>query len=132
MKHAPVLAVAALCLLLSLLAALGPGCAAGARRRQPIMTPMTIASAPVRNGQQVFMHHCNKCHPGGEAGLGPAINNKPVPGSVIRVQVRTGGGMMPEFGPDHISEADLNDIVAYLDALRTHLDKAQEAAPPRS
>jgi mono/diheme cytochrome c family protein len=69
-------------------------------------------------GEVVFMQHCHSCHPGGEAGLGPALNNKPLPGFLIRLQVRQGIGAMPRFSEDVISGTELDDLVAYMMALR--------------
>ena len=63
------------------------------------------------------MRHCHQCHPKGEAGLAPAINGKPLPNWLIRLQVRSGLGSMPEFGENDISPAELDDLLAYLDAL---------------
>lgn len=68
----------------------------------------------------MFMTHCNPCHPGGEAGLGPAINNKPLPGFLIKFQVRRGLGAMPSFSEHHIKDQELNDLIAYIKALRRH------------
>ena len=64
------------------------------------------------------MAKCNKCHPGGEAGLGPALNNKPLPDFLVRYQTRSGAGAMPPFDPDELSDKDLADVTAYLKALR--------------
>jgi mono/diheme cytochrome c family protein len=69
-------------------------------------------------GERVFMAQCQQCHPGGAAGLGPAINNKPLPAFLIRYQVRRGLGAMPEFDEAVISDADLDALVAYLQELR--------------
>ena len=91
-----------------------------ARRSEPIAGPMLLASPDIANGQQVFMTHCHQCHPRGEAGLGPALSNKPLPAFVIRTQVRHGYGAMPAFYRDEISEADLDSLIAYLKALRHH------------
>ncbi|MDC4226474.1 MAG: cytochrome c [Candidatus Manganitrophus sp.] len=57
--------------------------------------------------------------PEGEAGLGPALNNKPLPGWMIRFQVRHGLGAMPAFSEKEISDRELDDLViAYLKAFR--------------
>ncbi len=48
-------------------------------------------------GEQVFLSNCNGCHPGGGAGIGPARNNRPIPESLVRSQVRNGRGIMPAF-----------------------------------
>ena len=66
------------------------------------------------------MRHCHECHPKGEGGLAPSINDKPLPGFLIRLQVRRGLGAMPEFGPHRISDAELEDLIAYLRELRRH------------
>jgi mono/diheme cytochrome c family protein len=107
--------VASLALLLFVVA----GCSS-ARRGEPIAGLMELPSASLRNGQQVFMLHCHSCHPGGEAGLGPALNDKPLPGFMIRLQVRRGMGAMPAFPEEIISREELDDLVAYLRELRRH------------
>ncbi len=66
------------------------------------------------------MKQCSQCHPGGEAGLGPAINNKPLPGFLINLQVRQGFGAMPAFSKGRVTDDELADVIAYLKALRRH------------
>jgi mono/diheme cytochrome c family protein len=97
---------------LALLAACG-----SARRGEPVAGPLALGPAAAR-GEKVFLVHCDKCHPGGEAGLGFALNNKPLPGVLIRKQVRWGLGAMPSFPAERISEGQLDDLVAYIKALR--------------
>jgi len=70
----------------------------------------------VLNGEMVFMAHCHKCHPGGEGGLGPAINSNPAPQFVKRFQMRHGLGVMPSLKKNEISKKDLHDISKYLRA----------------
>lgn len=89
-----------------------------ARRGQPFEPPLVLDEQQAR-GQRVFMLQCNQCHPEGEGGLGPALNNKPLPGPAIRLQVRQGIGEMPAFGEDVISDADLDALSAYLLELQT-------------
>lgn len=100
--------------ILMILAAL-PACTA---RRGAPFGPVELASEQARRGEEVFMRHCHQCHPGGEAGLGPAINNKPLPGFMIRMQVRRGMGVMPSFSGEMIPAGDLDALVAYLKELR--------------
>ena len=100
---------------LSLVATLGCG---SARRDEPTASPIFISSPVVARGEEVFMHRCNQCHPRGEAGLGPALNNKPLPGFMIKFQVRHGFGAMPAFSDKELSDSDLNNVVAYLKVLR--------------
>jgi mono/diheme cytochrome c family protein len=94
------------------------GCGS-ARRGEPIVGPLEITRAQ-EQGRVVFARHCHKCHVGGEAGLGPAINDKPLPAFLMRFQVRNGLGVMPAFAKDRISEAELDQLIAYLKALRRH------------
>ena len=74
------------------------------------------ATESIAHGEKVFMTYCNKCHPSGEAGLGPAINSNPAPQFIKRFQVRHGLGVMPSFKKDEISKEDLRGISAYLRA----------------
>jgi mono/diheme cytochrome c family protein len=104
-------AVFLLALLLSL-----PAC--GTARRGEPYGEMHLTSEASRRGEEVFMHYCQACHPGGEAGLGPAINNKPLPGFLIRMQVRRGFGAMPPFPREILPDHDLDAVVAYLRDLR--------------
>jgi mono/diheme cytochrome c family protein len=64
------------------------------------------------------MRECNQCHPAGAAGLGPAINNKPLPGVAMRTQIRLGAGAMPAFKDDALKDAEVDAIVAYLNKLQ--------------
>lgn len=93
------------------------GCGS-ARRDEPTAPPVFLPSRPTVLGEEVFMHRCNQCHPRGEAGLGPALNNKPLPGFMIKFQVRHGFGAMPAFSEKELSDFDLNNVVAYLKTLR--------------
>jgi mono/diheme cytochrome c family protein len=104
--HAAVLAVCLIAL----------ACGA-ARRREPLATPVALDQRAER-GRAVFMANCHQCHPGGEAGLGPALNDKPFPEFLKKFQVRHGLGTMPSFSEQKISNEQLDDLMAYLDALR--------------
>lgn len=93
---------------------------ASSRRDEPFAGPLPLDSPQLVSGRQVFMRNCYQCHPGGSAGLGPAINNKPLPGFLIRTQVRKGLGAMPAFDEQTIPNPDLDNLVAYLKTLRQH------------
>lgn len=95
------------------------GCGS-ARRGAPVQAPFRPADAQVEQGQRVFMRYCNSCHPGGEAGVGLAINDKPLPAWLIRFQVRHGLGVMPSFSEDVISDEELRALSRYLVDLRRH------------
>ena len=92
------------------------GCGS-ARRSEPVAGPAQLAGEAVR-GHVLFMRHCHECHPGGAAGLGPALNNKPLPAVAIKTQIRQGFGAMPAFSDEQIDDQDVSSIVAYLGALR--------------
>jgi mono/diheme cytochrome c family protein len=109
--------------LIGVVALFNGGC--GAERKQEIAPQKIEGNSELSRGQRVFMHACNQCHPGGAAGLGPAINNKPLPGAMIKLQVRKGLGAMPHFSQDHINDADLDAIVKYLQARRQQPALAQ-------
>lgn len=90
------------------------------RRSVPIKGPLENTGEKIVMGRKVFMEYCQQCHPHGEAGLGLAINNKPLPGFMIRFQVRNGLGVMPGFDDSVISDEELGQLVAYLKALRNN------------
>lgn len=50
--------------------------------------------------------------------LGPAINDKPLPGFLMKTQVRVGMGAMPSFHRNQINGQDLDDLIRFLKALR--------------
>lgn len=113
-RHAiPVLSILAVACLVIM------GCSS--RNTEPIKGKAFDAkNANVVNGEKVFMMHCHKCHPHGEAGLGPAITSNPAPQFIKRFQVRHGLGVMPSFTDSEISDKDLKDISSYLRALKSY------------
>jgi mono/diheme cytochrome c family protein len=120
-------------LLLVLLAALLLGACGPARRSEPAAGAFVPASESERRGEVVFDRHCNKCHVGGEAALGPGINDKPLPVALMKTQVRIGIGAMPGFPEREISARELDDLMDYLKALRRHkgvTDPAEAPAAP--
>jgi mono/diheme cytochrome c family protein len=112
-----------------LLAAAGIYTGCRAPRTDAARTDAPRAAAPPTNaiadltprqqtGRLVYMHICNQCHPGGNAGLGPSLNTKPLPSFVIKTQVRMGMGAMPPFDEQQITDNDLTAVVDYLDRIR--------------
>jgi mono/diheme cytochrome c family protein len=77
-----------------------------------------MSSPAIEHGQLTFQQHCHRCHPGGEGGLGPSLNDKPVPVFLMKTQVRRGLGTMPRFNKDEISPHEMDDLMAYVLALR--------------
>ena len=89
-----------------------------ARRSEPLKGAARIDDPQTARGRTVFMNSCNRCHPGGEAGLGPAINDKPLPEFLMKTQIRAGLGAMPAFPKSELSDADVDAVIAYLKAIR--------------
>ncbi len=88
------------------------------RRSEPLRGPLEQRTAAINNGELQFNRYCDKCHPGGEAGLGPGINGLPTPRFVKAFQIRHGLGTMPAFKRHELNKRDLWDITTYLKALR--------------
>ena len=93
------------------------GCGS-ARKVPPVASPVELVSERLAMGHHEFIEYCHQCHPHGESGLAPAINDKPLPSFLIKFQVRQGLGAMPAFPEEVISDEELDAIVAYLKALR--------------
>jgi mono/diheme cytochrome c family protein len=113
-----VLALSAIALVLALLAACYP-----TRRSEPLVGAMELRDSHLLSGRLLFDRHCYKCHLEGEGGLAPAMNDKPLPKFLMRLQVRVGLGAMPGFTEQQISDAELDDILNYIVALRHHHQK---------
>lgn len=86
-------------------------------RGEPLGSAPALNTQLEQDGRVHFDRYCSECHPGGAAGLGPGLNNKPLPGFLVRTQVRVGMGAMPPFPPEMISDDQLDAIVAYTLAL---------------
>jgi mono/diheme cytochrome c family protein len=89
-----------------------------ARRSEPLTGVHRIEDPVLVRGEQLFSLQCSSCHPAGEAGLGPSINDKPLPTWLIRFQVRNGLGVMPAFSREQISPEELDALILYLKELR--------------
>jgi mono/diheme cytochrome c family protein len=105
--------------LLAGLALLAASCGTS-RRGEPLRGALELTGTKEQRGQIVFMRNCYRCHPGGEAGLGPGLNNKPFPGFLKHLQIRQGFGAMPAFSEKELSDDDLEALLAYLAALKKH------------
>lgn len=88
----------------------------------PISTPTrppaptaTIAplSDPLAAGKAVFMANCTFCHPDGDEGLGPSIKKSRKTADEIRTQARGGKDIMPAFGPERISDTQLENLIRF-------------------
>lgn len=72
-----------------------------------------MSSTDVAAGTEVFAEFCEGCHPGGQEGDGPKLADAAASPSQLRWKVRSGGDDMPAFGPDKISNEDLESLLAY-------------------
>jgi mono/diheme cytochrome c family protein len=100
-----------------LLVVLVAGCGAQ-RRGEPSAPPVQPTTVSEARGQRLFAQHCYSCHPGGEPGVGPALNDKPLPEAAIKTQIRKGVGAMPAFSSDELSDADVDAIADFVHAMR--------------
>lgn len=76
-----------------------------------------LESTDVATGQEVYAEFCEGCHPGGEEGDGPKIAGLGLSPAKVRWQVRAGLKEMPAFGPDKISDPQLEALLAYAETL---------------
>lgn len=84
-----------------------------------------IEPGDLRRGRTLFAENCAQCHgAGGDGDSVGADNVAPSLMAATSFQVaeaaRAGPGVMPRFGDDVLSDADLNDIVRYVNYLQTH------------
>ncbi|MBV8086084.1 MAG: c-type cytochrome [Chloroflexi bacterium] len=95
-----------------------------------------LDSAAVSAGATLFAASCSSCHPGGNAGVGPALHGEgflaQVPSAAaIAAKIRSGGGEMPPFGTDQLSDQDVANIAAYIMSLNVAV-VSPTAPPPAS
>lgn len=114
MRFFPLLALA---LLVSACAARGPAVSAETDSREAL----------ARRGEQVFRENCNVCHPSGGKGVGPALDRSLEHQSAV-TQIRDGFGLMPAFGEDKLSAADVDAVLRYVDGLVARAEIARAAA----
>jgi mono/diheme cytochrome c family protein len=105
------------CIPIVLITALLTACGS-ARRSEPLIGQRRPPNAKLALGEQVFDRQCSQCHPGGESGLGPALNDKPLPRFAMKIQIRNGVGVMPSFSSNEITDEQVSAVTAYLVWLR--------------
>jgi mono/diheme cytochrome c family protein len=98
-------------------------CACSPRRIKSEMKAEDRADARLAKGRAVFKANCQKCHPNGEAGAGPSLNNVHLPGFMLRARIRSRAfllytGRMPAFDKTEISRKEQDDLIRYLKQLR--------------
>ena len=112
----------------------------------PLVASSPVASAPPASGQlapgdaaagqRAFAAQCTSCHPGANAGIGPAVygpqfaERYPDDGPLAAV-IRQGKSGMPAFAPDQISDQELSNIVAYLRGLASGAVAPEPTPTPR-
>lgn len=67
-------------------------------------------------GAEVFATFCDGCHPNGESGIGPSLIDHPESPADSRRVIREGDGRMPGFDQSQISDSDLENVLAHLQA----------------
>jgi ubiquinol-cytochrome c reductase cytochrome c subunit len=118
-RRAPTYTPEQIAALVDYVAALGPG---------PPVPSVDPAAGDLAEGQQLYERNCAACH--SSTGFGGALTNGlQAPGlgasspTEIAEAVRIGGaglrtGHMPRFGPDILSDQQLDSLVRYVDDLR--------------
>jgi ubiquinol-cytochrome c reductase cytochrome c subunit len=93
----------------------------------PELPDVEIADADLGEGGALFRANCQACHSasgsGGALSYGRAAPrlSDAIP-TEVAAAVRVGPGQMPVFGPETISDAELDDLTAYVEYLRTPED----------
>lgn len=90
----------------------------------PAVPDIDIAGADEAQGGVVFRANCQACHSafgsGGALSYGraaPSLHSSDP--TEVGAAVRVGPGQMPVFGPDTITDEELDDVAAYVEVLRT-------------
>lgn len=84
----------------------------------PLAEVVEMPSKELQQGRKLFNEYCASCHPGGMAGVGLAIINKPLPKALIKFQIRNGIGAMPAFDEKVLSDKEVKNITKYVVYLR--------------
>jgi mono/diheme cytochrome c family protein len=102
------------CALVALFVVLASASCRSARRGPPFTGTFDESHGATRRGRELYAAYCDRCHPGGEAGLGPALNDKPLPRFLMKFQVRHGLGAMPAFSHEALSSHELDELVDFV------------------
>jgi len=73
------------------------------------------------SGEQIFKRSCNTCHPGAQAGMGPALDKlkEHFPtDKVLKAFLRQGAGVMPANPVEVINEKEMDNLIDYLRELQ--------------
>ncbi|MDQ3047394.1 MAG: cytochrome c [Bacteroidota bacterium] len=102
-----------------------------ARRVKKDMSAAQSEDPRIMEGRLIFKNQCQKCHPNGESGVGPPLNNINLPNFVIRAKVRSRAlllwaGRMPSFDKHEISNKEMKSLLAYLKDMKKKDSKASK------
>jgi len=89
----------------------------------PAVTPSPTSIGDPAAGAKAFATSCNQGHPNANAGVGPALHGPQFTSrfpdnTALKALIRAGRAPMPAFPASALSEANLNNIVAYLRSLK--------------
>jgi ubiquinol-cytochrome c reductase cytochrome c subunit len=93
----------------------------------PDIPDIDTAGADVAAGGEIFRANCQACHSasgsGGALSYGRAAPRlSDATSTEVGAAVRVGPGQMPVFGPDVVSDSELDDLVSYVEYLRNPED----------
>lgn len=99
----------------------------GAFGHGPALPDINLDGTSIAHGGELFRANCAPCHSASGAGGALSYGRAAPPLSSaqpeeIGAAVRAGPSQMPVFGPDVLSAAELNDVVAYVRYLRAPSD----------
>jgi len=87
----------------------------------PASTPESASAGNAANGKRVYLADgCFYCHGTTGAGggnAGPRLAPNPLPLEGVKAKVRTASGRMPVYSPAVLKDAEIADIVAYLQSI---------------
>jgi mono/diheme cytochrome c family protein len=103
-----------------------------ARRVGKDMSTSTSEDPVIKEGRFVFKQQCQRCHPNGEAGVGPPINNLHLPRFLLKVRIRSRAfllwtGRMPSFKKDEVSKEQLKALVTFIKAMEKRDERGKVA-----
>ena len=91
----------------------------------PTIPGVDPSKGALPEGMQVFLNNCASCHGAGATGdsvgggqIAPDLT--PADPTQIGEAIRTGPGVMPKFGPNTITDDELNSVARYLQSLRNN------------
>ena len=95
--------------------------------QRPASSLPLIMPGDINRGRRLFAENCAQCH--GTAGDGASVGADDVAPSLkaatvfqVAEAVRAGPGVMPRFGRDALSDADVDDVARYVNYVQTHGD----------